>query len=64
MNRFELICQYCNHSWDVNYAPQDIVYCKICKDPNIRVIDRAVEKIDYYMGAKPFPEKYEKTWDL
>ncbi len=59
MNKFELICYYCNYSWEVNYTPSDIIYCQRCRDSNIRVIDKATEKVDYYIGCLPFSEEFK-----
>lgn len=56
MNQLEFICEYCNHSWQTNYKPNQEVYCSVCKDKNIKVIDLARSKIDYYQGCPPFPD--------
>lgn len=56
MNRFELICTYCGNSWEINYTPQEIIYCGKCQDSGIRVKNIASERIDYYAGSPPFEE--------
>ena len=53
---FELICQYCNYSWSINFTPKEPINCVKCNDTNIRAI-RLSDKIDYYVGCPPFKEK-------
>ncbi len=62
MNQFELTCQYCGHSWEINYIPQEMVYCQICGDSNVRAKNIAAEKVDYYIGSPPF-EKVDDKWN-
>ena len=57
MNKYELICQYCNNTWQVNYIGKDPVRCGICKDSNIRVIDLARDRADYYIGCPAFEDE-------
>lgn len=66
MNRYRLICQYCNHTWEWDYIPNHSLSCTYCNDKNVRVIDNKVNKVDYYAGSPPFPEKKDipKTIDL
>ena len=54
MNRFELICTYCNYTWQTNYQPKETTYCSKCRDTNIRLIDLYKERIDYYAGSPEF----------
>lgn len=63
MNCFELICRYCGNSWEVNYTPNDILYCSECKDTNIKVVDNYRDKIDQYLGCPAFPDKQQK-WNI
>lgn len=64
MNKYELICQYCNYSWQINYVPNEFVYCSKCRDKNIRIKDLNAETVDYYVGCPPFeePEKMDKYY--
>jgi len=64
LNRFELICFYCNNSWEVNYAPQEVIYCPKCKDTNIKIKDNIRDKIDYYAGSPPFKDDNDDDWGL
>jgi hypothetical protein len=59
MNRYELICLYCNNIWQINYVPKEKIYCSKCNDTNIRAIDLAKERIDQYIGCPPFPDERE-----
>ncbi len=56
MNRYKLICNYCSFSWEINYQPQEILYCFKCKDTNIKLVDLIKDGIDYYSGSPPFEE--------
>ncbi len=56
MNKYELICEYCNNSWQINYIPKDPVYCSKCKDRKIRIKDLKTDIVDYYIGCPPFEE--------
>ena len=60
MNWYELICLYCDHSWQVNYKPDNLLYCSKCKDTNIRV--KQVDKVDQYAGSPPFIDI--KNWNF
>lgn len=65
MNKFRLTCQYCNFEWEINYTPQDPLYCGTCSDRNIRIVNLATSKIDYYAGSPPFPEKNDdQNWNF
>lgn len=55
-DKYELICDYCNHSWKIDYRPQYKLNCLRCNDRNIRAIDLS-SKIDYYAGSPPFPDE-------
>lgn len=59
MNKYELICQYCGNSWEINYTPKERIFCTRCKDPDIVAKDIAKERIDYYSGARQFPSEKE-----
>lgn len=64
MNKYEFICKYCNYSWEVNYIPQQDIYCAVCNDKNIRVRDVS-ERVDAYKGCPPFPEDDSfDAWEL
>lgn len=56
MNRYELICTYCDFKWQINYTPKEQIYCSICKDKKIRVKDLKADNVDYYLGCIPFEE--------
>lgn len=50
-------CLYCDHKWTA-YGEWDIRECARCfsKKPKVeRINDK--DKIDYYQGSPPFPEK-------
>lgn len=57
MNRFAMICKYCDYHWEINYVPHTTIYCPICKDSNIRTIDLHTDIVDYYKGCPPFEEE-------
>lgn len=63
MNAYKIICEYCNFSWEVNYVTKDRIFCTVCNDPNLRIIDLASTKIDYYQGCPPFPKDKPDTTD-
>lgn len=64
-NRYELTCQYCGYSWEIQYAPNGTIYCHKCKDSSIKAKDLHRDKIDYYAGSPPFEEKEDKEfWHL
>jgi hypothetical protein len=63
MNHYELICRYCNSSWQVDYVPQETVYCQVCNDTNIKIIDIARDKIDQYVNCPPFVE-IDENWNI
>ena len=52
MDKYELICQYCGHRWNINYV-QDYIKCDKCKDSNIRVRDNS-KKANYYVDCPEF----------
>ena len=60
MNDYFLTCQYCGNSWETNYIPRDRVYCSKCNDSAIKIKERSKEKVDFYEGCPPFPEKPTK----
>lgn len=61
MNEYRLVCQYCDESWEINYFPHKEIYCSKCKDTNIKIVKLSTDKIDYYVGCPPFPEKPKKN---
>lgn len=63
MNLYELSCYYCGYSWQINYEPRDTIYCIKCKDKNLRLINIATQKVNYYVGSPPFPEKEKEDPD-
>ena len=66
MNRYELICEYCDNRWQINYTPKEQIYCSVCNDRKIRVRDLHAENVDYYFGAPPFeePEDDSTSWNF
>lgn len=65
MNKYELICWYCDFSWQTNHIIASNLYCSQCKDTNIKVVDLHRTKIDTYGGSPPFEKKEDKKdWDL
>ena len=64
LNRYRLICQYCDNNWEANYVPNQKVFCSKCGDSHIRVIDIGHERVDYYIGCPPFPEKSTEKEDI
>ena len=55
INRIRFTCKYCDNSWETNYLPQVEIYCGVCKDKNIKVVDIS-NSIDYYAGTKSYKE--------
>jgi hypothetical protein len=52
-----------------NKATIENEICPICKDKNLKVVDLAVSKVDYYAGTKPFKEEKDdddkdKNWNF
>ena len=62
MNRYEFICQYCNHSWQSNYMSKETLYCIKCNDSHIRVKDLKSSEVDYYAGSPEFED--DPNWNL
>lgn len=63
MSRFELNCNYCGHTWQIDFMPEDYINCAKCKDGNIRVTNSENNKIDAYAGSPPFVEQEEEDPD-
>ena len=68
----QFTCLYCDHVWGkhmYNKATIENEICPICKDKNLKVVDLAVSKVDYYAGTKPFKEEKDdddkdKNWNF
>lgn len=64
MNKYGLICEYCDYSWQINYKPDSFLYCLKCSDKNIRIFSLASSKIDYYSGSPEFIEEEQENWNF
>lgn len=56
-----LTCRYCGNKWEAFANSKEAVEymsCGICGDTGVEVRDATkVQKIDYYVGCPPFPDK-------
>lgn len=60
MNRYKLVCLYCDESWEINYVPKEALYCSKCRSTDVKAIDLASTKIDHYAGSPPFESDLDK----
>lgn len=59
MNKYEFTCRYCNYIWEISYHPKEQPYCVKCGDRNIKAVEIASQRIDYYAGSPAFETKKE-----
>lgn len=63
-NKFEIRCQYCGNSWQINYMPNSKIFCPKCTDSDLKIADIS-QKVDYYIGCPPFPkDDYSDGWPM
>lgn len=58
----EFECTYCGKKWKSFPRTQSEVektLCDKCGDSTLKVRDASKNKVDYYEGCPPFPEKQE-----
>lgn len=59
--RIHLSCTYCGTKWEAFANSKESIEdmkCGICGDSTLEVRDASkMEKIDYYAGSPPFPDK-------
>jgi hypothetical protein len=58
-------CTYCYNKWEKSVYSSDSslshIKCAKCGDRNVIVKRASEEKVDYYQGSPPFPEKIKKV---
>ena len=62
MSLFAIECRYCGHSWESFKRPGEWTRCSICGDKNF-IARNTHDKVDYYVGTKPFKKEDKKDND-